>query len=347
VDVLRILLTRRWVILSLLFAMLIPTMYFLGTWQYHRYQQTNRSNTATQRNLAAAPVPMDEISRPGATVPYSEMYRHVTATGVFDVKDQYVIRNREDSSGDIPGYYVITPLILSDGDAVLVARGWVAPNGVDAALYPSVPGTPGGTITVFGRLAPDETTAVTGIHDISGLPPHQQMLISSTLESRILHRPVVAGYIAFVSSTPRMSAADSAESIPGPNTDTQSSDDMAVVGKGVHLPYAIQWWLFAAMVPIGWFFLFRRDLRDHREDGEASAAPVPVKTVAEYMAERRAAQAAAAAAEAAGHGPLPGAEPGTEDRAEDGTEPGHGPDAAREAAADTKPPTASAVGARE
>lgn len=319
-DVLHILKTRRWVILTLVFAMMIPAMYFLGTWQFHRYQQTNRSNNATARNLAAAPVPMEQLSHPGATVPYSEMYRHVTATGVFDVKDQYVIRNREDSSGDIPGFYVITPLDLSNGDVVLVARGWVNPNGVNAALYPKVPGTPTGTVTVFGRLVPDETTAASGIQNESGLPPHQAMLINSGLESKVLHQPVVAGYIAFVSSTPQMSAADSAEAIPGPNADAQTSDDMAVVGKGVHLPYAIQWWLFALMVPIGWFFLFRRDLRDYREKGDAAAQPVPVMTVAEYMAQRKADQAAAAAADAA---------------------------EADAAADDTTAPTTAAVGGRE
>ena len=326
---LRILLTRRWVILSLVFAMMIPAMYFLGTWQFHRYQQTNRSDATTAQNLAASPVPIEQLSHPGATVPYSEMYRHVTATGVFDVKDQYVVRNREDNSGDIEGYYLVTPLILSNGDAVLIARGWVAPNGVDAAAFPSVPGTPTGTVSVFGRLAPDETTAVTGIHDIGGLPPRQAMLINSTLETRILHRPVVAGYIALVSTTPSLSGADTAEVIPGPNATTASTtDDMAVVGKGVHLPYAIQWWLFAVMVPVGWFFLFRRDVRDQEGEEKKKAGPVPVKTVAEYMAERKAAQAAQAAAEAAA----------AADSADD---------ADRESAADTTAPTASAVGAKE
>ncbi|MBC3844387.1 hypothetical protein GXW82_42275 [Streptacidiphilus sp. 4-A2] len=51
---LRILLTRRWVILTLVFAMLIPVMYGLGMWQFHRYQQTTRSDNTTARNLAAA-----------------------------------------------------------------------------------------------------------------------------------------------------------------------------------------------------------------------------------------------------------------------------------------------------
>jgi cytochrome oxidase assembly protein ShyY1 len=29
--------------------------------------------------------------------------------------------------------------------------------------------------------------------------------------------------------------------------------------------YAIQWWLFSAAVPVGWFVLVRREARDRRE----------------------------------------------------------------------------------
>ena len=296
---LRILLTRRWVILTLVFAMLIPVMYLLGMWQFHRYQQTNRSDATTAQNLAASPVPIEQLSHPGATVPYSEMYRHVTATGRFDVRGQFVVRNRMDSSGDITGFDVVTPLDLSDGEVVLVDRGWVNPNATDAVAYPSVPATPTGTVTVFGRLRPDETPATLPIkiHSLAGLPPHQFMMINSGEQSTALHQPVVAGYIEFVSSTPQMSAADSAEAIPGPTADAQTSDDLAVVGQGVHLPYAIQWWLFALMLPIGWWFLLRRDVRDRRKQGSDAdtGTGAPLMTVAEYMAEHRAKQAAVAA----------------------------------------------------
>jgi cytochrome oxidase assembly protein ShyY1 len=331
--------TRRWVVLTLVFLTLIPVMYLLGNWQFHRYQQTKRSNNLVTANLDATPVPMDEISHPGMAVPNSLMYRHVTASGRFDVKDQFVVRNRTDSSGDIEGYFVVTPLVLADGDVVLVNRGWVSPNSVNAAAYPSVPNTPTGTVTVFGRLRPDETHALTGIKDVSGLPPHQFMMINSEQQSKLIHRPVVAGYMEFVSSTPQMSAADSAQAVPGPNADAQSTDDMAVVGKGVHLPYAIQWWLFALMVPVGWFFLFRRDVRDQLAKETSKDEPAQVKTVAEYMAERRAAlAAAAAAAEGAGTGADAGADEGADEGA-DAQEP--------ESRSDTDTPTAAVGSARE
>lgn len=64
--------------------------------------------------------------------------------------------------------------------------------------------------------------------------------------------------------------------MPAPNVTTTNDD--AVVGQGVHLPYAIQWWLFAALIPTGWVVLLRRDLREAREKqaaDEAAAAAGP------------------------------------------------------------------------
>ena len=281
----------------MIFLGLVPAMYFLGMWQFHRYQATNRSDRVTDANLTATPVPIGQLSHPGGVVPNSEMYRHVTATGRFDVRGQFVVRGRTDSSGDITGFDVVTPLDLSNGDVVLVDRGWVNPNSTNALAYPSVPGTPTGTVTVFGRLRPDETLATLPIkiRSLTGLPPHQFMMINSGEQSAALHQPVVAGYIEFISSTPQMSAADSAEAIPGPTADAQTSDDLAVVGQGVHLPYAIQWWLFAVMLPVGWWFLLRRDVRDRRKPDADTGTDTPLMTVAEYMAQHRAKQAAEAA----------------------------------------------------
>jgi cytochrome oxidase assembly protein ShyY1 len=299
--VLRILLTRRWVILTLVFATLIPVMVELGFWQFHRYQQTNRSNKLINANVSAPVVPLASLSHPGATVPGDLIYRRVTATGRYDTAHQFVVRNRTDTSGDTIGFYLVTPLVEAGGDVVLVNRGWVAPNSDNGAAFPSVPAAPRGSVTVVGRLRPDETTASTGIRDVGGLPPHQYMLINSGEQTKALSEPVVAGYLDLMTTSPSIPAADTAQQVPGPNADNDSnSDDDAVVGKGVHLPYAIQWWLFALMVPIGWWKLFRRDVRDQRlgvgrAAGGPDAAPVKKLTVEEYLAERRAAAAAEAA----------------------------------------------------
>ena len=255
-----ILLTRRWVILTLVFFVLIPVMYWLGTWQFHRYQQTNQSNQVISANLSAKAVPMESVSAPGRAVPASETYRAVTATGHYDPAHQFVVRHRTDANGDNIGFYLVTPLVLADGKVVLVNRGWVDPGNTTGTQFPAVPGTPTGTVTVSGRLRPDETSAKTGIRAVKDLPRGQFMLINSTEQAGSSAGPVLSGYLELTSTRPAPPKGDSAELVPGPNN--TDSDSMAVVGKGVHLPYAIQWWLFALMVPLAWGTLLRRDIRD-------------------------------------------------------------------------------------
>jgi cytochrome oxidase assembly protein ShyY1 len=118
---------------------------------------------------------------------------------------------------------------------------------------------------------PDETSKMSGIRDVSGLPPRQYMLINSRQQAKNLPEPVVGGYLELVSSRPPLTKADSAQLVAGPDSDNQTGSDEAIVGKGVHLPYAIQWWLFAVMVPAGWVVLLRQDLKDRRKKAAAQA----------------------------------------------------------------------------
>lgn len=270
---LRILFTKRWVILTLVFLALIPALCQLGLWQYHRYQQTNRQNGSINASMAAPPVAMDVISKPGGTVTAADTYRTVTAVGHYDSAHEFVVRQRTDASGDTLGFYLVTPLITDKGEAVLVNRGWVAPGNEGATAYPPVPTAPSGQVSVTGRLRPDESSASTGIRERGGLPARQYMLISSGQQAAKLAEPVVAGYLELTSTSPTPPAEDEAQLVPAPSTSGGGqSGDAAVVGKGVHLPYAIQWWLFAAMVPVGWWVLFRRDVRDARDAGDARDA---------------------------------------------------------------------------
>ncbi|MGW4033537.1 SURF1 family cytochrome oxidase biogenesis protein [Streptomyces sp. NPDC004838] len=255
----RFLLSRQWVILTLIGLVLIPTMIELGFWQFHRHERRVEQNALIARNLEAAPVPMTDLTSPGHRVPRSDYWRTVTATGVYDVANEVVVRRRTNADERV-GFHVLTPLLLTDGRAVLVNRGWV-PASADQKAYPAVPPAPKGTVTVTGRLKADETTKGSGIKDLAGLPPRQVMLINSEQRAEALGKPVLGGYLEQSEPKP---PGDSPELIPEPDHES----------IGAHMAYAIQWWLFTTGVPIGWVVLVRRELRDRRA-AEARKTPEP------------------------------------------------------------------------
>lgn len=199
----RFLLSRQWVILTLIALLLMPAMVELGFWQLHRHERRVASNHLIADNLEAEPVPVESLTAPGAAVPKRQIYRTVTATGHYDTAHEVVARQRTAADGDSIGYHVITPLVLADGRSVLVNRGWI-PAGTDLTTFPKVPAAPSGEVTVTGRLRPDETTAATGIRNKGGLPDRMIMLINSGMVAEDLpaaQRPV-GGYIELAATSP-------------------------------------------------------------------------------------------------------------------------------------------------
>ncbi|MDI3423409.1 SURF1 family cytochrome oxidase biogenesis protein [Streptomyces luteolus] len=253
----RFLLSRQWVLLTLLALVLIPVMIELGFWQFHRHQHRVAQNTLIADNLAADPAPVEDLTSPGHTVPRKDYWRQVTATGTFDTEHEVVVRRRTNADERV-GFHVLTPLELRDGKVLLVNRGWV-PSAADQTTFPKVPAPPAGEVTVTGRLMADETTDGSGIKDLKGLPPRQTMLIDSEDQSRSLGKQVLGGYVELATPEPK---DGSPELIGSPDHDS----------IGPHMAYAIQWWLFAAGVPVGWWIMVRRERRDRESAAEAPAA---------------------------------------------------------------------------
>jgi cytochrome oxidase assembly protein ShyY1 len=247
-GVYRFLLSRQWVILTLVCLGLIPTMVELGFWQFHRHEHRVAQNRRIADTLDAKPVPVEKLTRPGHGVPEKDTWHPVTGTGTFDSAHEVVVRRRTAADDQSIGFYVLTPLVLKDGRTVLVNRGWVA-AGTDQAAYPDVPAAPEGEVTVTGRLMPDETTEASGIKDLRGLPDRQIMLINSEQQAKALGREVLGGYIELTAPEPR---GGRPEPVPEPDHDS----------IGPHMAYAVQWWLFAAGVPVGWVVLVRRERKD-------------------------------------------------------------------------------------
>jgi hypothetical protein len=77
------------------------------------------------------------------------------------------------------------------------------------------------------------------------------MLINSRQQAGTLHGPVLGGYLQLTATSPEPGRGQP-EQIPEP--------DHSSIGP--HMAYAVQWWLFAAAVPVGWVVLVRRERRD-------------------------------------------------------------------------------------
>ncbi|MCQ4083386.1 SURF1 family protein [Streptomyces sp. RB6PN25] len=265
----RFLLSRQWVILTLIALILMPVMVELGIWQMHRHEQENATNAVISASLAAPAVPVEKLTAPGARVPSHDNFRTVTATGHYDTAHQVVVRHRTSADDSTIGYYLVTPLVMTDGRAVLVNRGWIpAPQSGNDAQFPVLPPTPSGQVSITGRIRPDETTASTGIVDRPGLPPHMIMLINSGKLASQLPEQVLGGYVELTGTSPRPTGSQP-QPVPAP-TPGQSNGGYSPP----HLAYAWQWWLFVAMVPVGWAILVRRELKDRRaQRAKATAQP--------------------------------------------------------------------------
>jgi surfeit locus 1 family protein len=118
-----------------------------GRWQGSRMHETEALRAQLAAATAAIPVPLESLRPDGEWAPLR--YRPVVATGEFDARNQIFVDNKVHAGR--AGYHVVTPLMLGDGRAVLVNRGWVA-QAASRATLPVAPLSTG-IVTVHGRLA--------------------------------------------------------------------------------------------------------------------------------------------------------------------------------------------------
>ena len=99
-----------------------------GQWQQGRMEQKQALRAKFDAAVAMAPAAL-----PGDASDWSAWrYRPVAVEGVFDAARQILVDNKIE--GGRAGYHVVTPLVLRDGRAVLVDRGWIAAGETRAQL---------------------------------------------------------------------------------------------------------------------------------------------------------------------------------------------------------------------
>ena len=110
---------RRWWIMTLCVIAGVFVLVRLGIWQLHRRDEKRALNTMLVQRWQMAPFNVNQETLPSDLT--ALQFRHVQATGKFDYAHQIVMKNA--TRNDAPGVNLITPLILADKRAILVARG--------------------------------------------------------------------------------------------------------------------------------------------------------------------------------------------------------------------------------
>jgi len=140
----RFLLTRRWIGLAVFVVALSALCVRLGFWQWHRMEHKQQQETQVRTHLGAKPLPLLTVTKVGRPVPAAAEWTRVAATGHFDAKHQVTVKFT--TRDGRPGADVVTPLVLPDGTAILVNRGWME-TANDAERPKDVPTPPSGRVS--------------------------------------------------------------------------------------------------------------------------------------------------------------------------------------------------------
>ena len=252
---LRVLISRRWLGALAAAVVFAVAAFFLGQWQWHRYEAKAARADRINAHYSARPQPLTDVLG-AAPMPLSREWTRVTATGTYAVDRTLLVRNRPYKG--TYGYEVLVPFTTRDGRTVLVDRGWVV-NAKTAEAAPTVPPAPTQPVTVTGWLRRSEPSLG------KSLPRGQLASINLAEASRQVGTQVLGAYVVLeVERLPDGTAPPRPTALEAPDTDL-----------GPHQAYAFQWW----MGMVGGFVLVwfgaRREYREGLEEPVGAGARVP------------------------------------------------------------------------
>jgi cytochrome oxidase assembly protein ShyY1 len=235
---------RRWLLGLLLILVIAGACVRLGFWQLQRLHEAQAAGRVAAARSRLPVEPLGSVTSPSVA---SE--RRVEAAGRYDVERQIVLEAR--SYQGRSGRHLLTPLVLDDGSAVIVDRGWIPESAEPSSAAP-----PAGRVSVTGLLLPAE---------------HRGFLTPKALTSaRILGRIDLDAIRPSVPYRiyPLWLLLEEQEP---PSADLPVTAPLPKPDQPPHLSYTIQWFLFATTAIVGYGALVRREARERRAAGGPAA----------------------------------------------------------------------------
>ncbi len=200
----------------------------LGRWQLSRAAQKEAMAAAIEAQGALAPVPGAALA--AAREPAQLVHRVAELRGQWLPARTIYLDNRQMNTHQ--GFYVLTPLQLEGGGAVvLVQRGWAPRNFEQRAALPRVD-TPAGVVSVRGRIAPSPAKLLQ-----LGAP--EQGAIRQNLD--LAQYRVETGLPLLPVSVQQLGPASEGLLREWPAVDS---------GAGKHYGYAFQWFALAGLIAL-------------------------------------------------------------------------------------------------
>lgn len=252
----RFLLSRRWAGFTVFVLILAYGTWWLGQWQFDRLEDRKTSNQIVRANEDAAPVPVSEVLSPGEKVAEKDEWRRVTATGTYATDETIIWRYR--TPDDAKGIDIVVPLVLADGTAVLVDRGWLQTSSQDQ--FEDIPAPPSGEVTITGWVRADGTGGSTDVAKVDGY--HATRALSSAKVADVLDEPLLTGWLHLDTESPE------------PATQLRKAD-LPELDNGPHFFYGLQWWFFGVLAIAGFFYLMYDERRTQRQEVSPDAEDAP------------------------------------------------------------------------
>lgn len=235
-----------WTFVILMLALAV-TCAFLGHWQMQRLGEKDALVAAVAQRLNSEPVPAPPAADWTGLDLEALNFQPVSLTGSFRYNQTVTIftslaNARGPASG--PGYWVVTPFVLSDGGTVFVNRGFIPQDFQEAAVTDGQGDDD--QVTITGLLRPGEAAGF--------MTPQPNM--SDRIEwvrdpQRLADMvdPALAPFAPFYVDLPA-----------GPAGELPQGGETVVEFPNNHLGYAYTWYGFAivAVVMLGFWLMRQR-----------------------------------------------------------------------------------------
>ena len=218
---------ERYAFLKTLVALLLILLcLWAAQWQYHRGVDRHARNTLIIEQSLLPAVELGELT---GNIDSFE-WRTISFQGVFDDKNQILLRNRY--SEGVYGFEQLT-LFVFDQRKIWVDRGWIK-AGSNATIPPQLQQTSDESVRITGRLRLDSSLPQGKFFAVAN---NSQRDLVSQLDAR-KGIQTENFYIDLISV-----------SDPAMNPDVPV--ELPELSDGPHMAYALQWIFFAALVIYG------------------------------------------------------------------------------------------------